>query len=247
MGKVAKIKKFDTGGESYDVQQDLGNRKKLHVRDLLSVQPKTDNQAALMSACFENIPLVVGAGSAGTGKTFLALYSALHQVLDQSTPYQKILMVRSAVASRDLGFLPGTLEEKESVFEAPYIGLASELFPKFNSPYNHLKSLGYYEFKSTSFLRGCTFDDTIIIVDEFQNLNRHEAYSILTRVGCNTKVILCGDTKQDDLKKSQSCFQYVKDLSQKMDNDDVRLVEFGVDDIVRSGFVRSVIIADELV
>lgn len=245
MGKVSRLKRFDTSNECPHVQADLGNRKRFTTKDLLPVVSKTENQEIALTSCFSDSMSVGLIGSAGTGKSFLALYSALYQVLDPSTPYEKVIIARSAVATRDQGFLKGDLASKEEVFEIPYISLARELMPKFNSAYEHLKSLGYLEFTSTSYLRGLTFHNTIVVVDEVQNLSRHEIYTILTRVGEESKVFFCGDSKQNDLRKGQSGFKYLMDLSDRLPEGNCDIVEFGVDDIVRSEFVKAVIIADE--
>ena len=245
MGKISKIRKFDTGNESYDVQCDLGNRKRFTEKDLVQVVPKTNNQKLALELCGGNSTAVGLIGSAGVGKSYLALYSALQQVFDPSLPYEKIVVARSAVATRDIGFLKGDLDQKSEVFELPYHSLARELMPRFNSAYDHLKSLGYLEFTCTSYLRGLTYHDTIIIVDEIQNLSRHEIYTILTRLGENSKVIFCGDSKQTDLKANQSGFKYLIELSEKLQEGMCSVVQFTVDDIVRSEFVKAVIMADE--
>ena len=238
-------RKFDTSSESEVVQLDLGRRKRFHTKDLIEITPKTDNQKLALESCFGYATAVGLINQAGVGKTFLALYSALAQVLDTSTPYERVIIARSPVATRDIGFLKGSLEEKEAVYEIPYEAIMKELMPKFNSPYDHLKSLGYVEFTTTSYLRGLTFHDTIVVVDEIQNLSRHEIYTILTRIGENSKIILCGDCKQSDLKANQSGFKYLVELTEKLPEGMCDIIKFTKEDIVRSEFVKAVIIADE--
>ena len=245
MGKISRIRKFNTENECPQVQADLGNRKRFTEKDLLSVVAKTDNQQLALDSCFSSALAVGLGGSSGSGKTFIALYSALKQVFDPSTPYEKVIIARSAVATREQGFLKGSLEEKEEIFQLPYQALCKELLPRFNNGYEHLKSLGYVEFTSTSYLRGLTFHDTIVIVDEYQSLTRHEIYTILTRIGENSKIFLCGDHKQSDLKKEQSCFNYIEELSSKLPEGMCRNIRFTADDIVRSEFVKAIIMIDE--
>lgn len=236
---MAKRKKvFDTTNESVVIQSTF--RKKFTQHDLCNMKPATENQKTFLDSCYnEEVILAAGLGSAGTGKTFLSLYAALDQVFDPCTPYTKVIVVRNAVEVRSQGFIKGSLEEKEAVYEAPYIGLSKELLPRFNDGYAHLKSLGYLEFLTTSFIRGITLNDCIIVVDECQNLNQHEMYSILTRVGYNCKIIVVGDGIQSDLKKEIGCFNYINDVADNIEG--AQVVEFTTDDIVRSGFVKNVI------
>lgn len=182
-------------------------------------------------------------GVAGTGKTFLASYFALNSLLLGEV--RKIIIIRSAVSSRDQGFLPGTLQEKMALYETPYREIFSELCNGRRDVYDLLKKKEYLDFISTSYVRGVTFDNALIIVDEMQNCTDHELNSILTRVGKNSRVILCGDTRQDDLKmtgkrKQETGMNILLNIADHMDS--FSLVEFEIDDIVRSGFVRDYII-----
>jgi predicted ribonuclease YlaK len=178
------------------------------------------------------------AGSAGVGKSFLALHLAICDVFDTATPYDRVVIVRSTVPTRNQGFLPGSLAEKQSAYELPYKGIFRELIsPNITGDvYEKLKSQKSIEFISTSFVRGITIDNAVIVLDEIQNLTAHEIDSVLTRVGSNCKIILCGDSKQSDLHGDKHEHKSVLDILRRMN--DVRFVEFGVEDIVRSGFVR---------
>ena len=182
-------------------------RKKPINSDLIrEIEPLTENQKALYEA-YEKGQNIVAYGCAGTGKTFITLYNALQDVLDERSPYEKIYIVRSLVATREIGFLPGDHEDKSSLYQIPYKNMVKYMFEmpddaSFDMLYGNLKTQGTISFWSTSFIRGTTLDNAIIIVDEFQNLNYHELDSIITRVGENSKIMFCGDATQSDLIKS---------------------------------------------
>ena len=179
------------------VEQEPQLRKKFHIKDLIKIQPKTKNQKLLFDIWQKNREKsFLLTGSAGSGKTFLAFYIALTELLEDR--YERIIVVRSIVPSREIGFLPGDINEKISVYENPYRHICDELFP-FGKSYDNLKKLEKITFAPTSFLRGNTFDNSIIIVDESQNLNFQELNTIVTRLGDNSKIIFCGDTRQNDL------------------------------------------------
>jgi predicted ribonuclease YlaK len=214
---------------------------------LLNVEPLTDNQRIMFEE-YGKGQNIFAYGAAGTGKTFLALYLALRDVLDEHTPYEKVYIVRSLVATREIGFLPGTHEDKASLYQIPYKNMVKYMFEMpndgaFDMLYENLKAQETVSFWSTSFLRGTTLDKSIVIVDECQNLNFHELDSIITRVGEDTKIMFCGDARQSDLQRSnersgiidfQRILQQMKEFS---------LIEYGVDDIVRSGLIKSYLIA----
>lgn len=223
-------------------------RKKPINTDLMrDIEPLTANQQSLFDAYAQGKHLVAY-GCAGTGKTFITLYNALKDVLDPNTPYDKVYIVRSLVATREIGFLPGDHEDKSSLYQIPYKHMVKYMFEMrteadFQMLYGNLKTQGTIDFWSTSFIRGTTFDKAIIIVDEFQNLNYHELDSIMTRVGEDTKIMFCGDATQTDLLKQNERngihdFMRVLRLMSSVD-----IVEFGVEDIVRSGLVKEYILA----
>lgn len=183
-------------------------------------------------------------GSAGTGKTFIAMYMAFNEILNSSRNYRRIVIVRSAVATRDIGFLPGNLDEKQAVYEIPYIGICNELFNR-GDAYGLMKKNGIVDFMLTSYVRGITLDETIVIVDEVQNLTAHEADSIMTRLGKGSKIIFCGDTCQTDFTRNneKDIDKFVEVLKRIPQHFDIN--EFDSDDIVRSGIVKDYIKAKE--
>ena len=222
-------------------------KKPLGAGYLLGVEPITDNQKVLFDSYTAGKNLVAY-GAAGTGKTFITLYNAIKDVLNDSTPYERIYIVRSLVATREIGFLPGDYEDKSDIYQVPYKHMVKYMFQMpsdadFEMLYGNLKSQDTIKFWSTSFLRGTTLDHAIILVDEFQNLNFHELDSIITRVGENSKIMFCGDASQTDLQKTNDRNGIVDfmNILRKMQSFDI--IEFGVDDIVRSGLVKEYIIA----
>ena len=217
---------------------------KIRIDDLRVFEPLTDNQKIAREAWADGDHMVLN-GSAGTGKTFTALYLALQDVLDKGMPWENIHLIRSIVPTREMGFLPGTAEEKLQPFITPYISLCEDLFFK-KDAFQQLIEQEVINFHSTSFIRGQTFDKSIIIVDEMQNMSRHELSSVITRCGLDTRIIFCGDYYQSDfVKKSErdSLLDFLKIL-QVMKN--FTTVEFTWADIVRSDLVRDFIITSEM-
>ena len=223
-------------------------RKKPINADLMrSVEPLTESQKELFR-CYQNNQNLVAYGCAGTGKTFITLYNALKDVMDMKSPYEKIYIVRSLVATREIGFLPGDHEDKSSLYQIPYKNMVKYMFEMptdsdFEMLYGNLKTQETISFWSTSFIRGTTLDNAIVIIDECQNLNFHELDSIITRIGENSKIIFCGDATQTDLTKTyeKNGILDFKKILHSMNEFDI--VEFGLDDIVRSGLVKSYLIA----
>lgn len=206
------------------------------------IEPITDAQRDAWEAWKEGYNLMLH-GMAGTGKTFLAMYFACCDVLSRDTQYKKIYIVRSVVPTRDMGFLPGNKTEKTKVYEGPYYDICTKIFDR-GDAYDVLKQKNLVEFMSTSFIRGITLDDAIIVVDEMQNMNAMELHSIMTRVGENCKIYFCGDLKQDDLTseryhESTGLADFMRIIEQM---DEFDFVEFEADDIVRSGLVKNYII-----
>ena len=224
----------------------MKRRKPINNDLLLDITPVTENQSKLFEAYNSDKHLFVY-GCAGTGKTFCALYLALKDVFSDITPYQKIVVVRSLVATREIGFLPGDHDDKSALYQIPYKNMVKYMFEmpsdaEFEMLYGNLKSQETITFWSTSFIRGTTLDNSIIIVDEFQNLNFHELDSIITRVGDNSRIMFCGDATQSDLTKANErngIMDFMK-IIQRMP--EFETIEFGVDDIVRSGLVKSYIV-----
>ena len=225
----------------------MKRKKPINLDLMRTVDPLTDNQETLFDA-YRKDQNIVAYGAAGTGKTFITLYNALKDVLSEKSPYEKIYIVRSLVATREIGFLPGDHEDKSSLYQIPYKNMVKYMFEMpddsaFEMLYGNLKTQGTIGFWSTSFIRGTTLDNAIIIVDEFQNLNFHELDSIVTRVGENTKIMFCGDATQTDLVKTNEKngiidFMRILNVMPSME-----VIEFGVEDIVRSGLCKEYLIA----
>ena len=225
----------------------IKRKKPINTNYLLDIEPITDNQKRLFESYKEG-KHIVAYGTAGTGKTFITLYNALKEVLDESTPYERIYLVRSLVSTREIGFLPGDHEDKADIYQIPYKNMVKYMFQMpsdadFEMLYGNLKAQESIKFWSTSFIRGTTLDNAIVIVDEFQNLNFHELDSIITRIGENSKIMFCGDSSQTDLIKTNDRNGIVDFMNvlRKMPSFDI--IEFGIDDIVRSGLVKEYIIA----
>ena len=216
---------------------------KIKLEDLKNVEALTDNQLRFFKAYDQGDYFIALHGVAGTGKTFIALYKAIQEVLTKGNLYHKVIVIRSAVQGREQGFLPGDLDEKMSQYEMPYVQIAQSLFGR-KDAWNILKGSDRVEFMSTSFLRGATFDNSIVVMDECQNCNFDELNTVITRIGKNSKIIFCGDYRQNDLNKNRNDVSGIKkflDISLLMPCH-TRL-EFGVEDIVRSSLVKEFIIA----
>ncbi len=225
----------------------MKRKKPINTDMMRDIEPLTPNQQLLFNAYAENKNLVAY-GCAGTGKTFITLYNALKEVLDPETPYEKIYIVRSLVATREIGFLPGDHEDKSTLYQIPYKAMVKYMFEMptqadFDMLYGNLKAQDTIDFWSTSFIRGTTFDKTIVIVDEFQNLNYHELDSIMTRVGEQSKIMFCGDATQSDLVKQNERNGIIDFMQVLRIMSSVSVIEFGVEDIVRSGLVKEYILA----
>jgi phosphate starvation-inducible PhoH-like protein len=211
------------------------------------IKPMTENQSVLFDL-YEQGKNILAIGSAGTGKTYISLYLALKDVLANNL-YKEVIIIRSSVQGRDQGHMPGDGPEKMSGFEQPYIDIVNDLFDR-GDAYSILKQKKSIRFMSTSFIRGLTFNNAIIVVDEPQNMNSQELRTIMTRVGENSKILFCGDTRQDDLTDSKnradvSGLQYFMRVVNRMSSECFGTVKFGIDDIVRSGLVKQFIIAEE--
>ena len=220
--------------------------KEVSTQSLISIKPITDNQKDVFTTWKSGKNQFLF-GAAGTGKTFVSLYLALQDVLDLKKPYDKVILVRSLIPTREIGFLPGDEEDKSALYQVPYQNMVRFMFEmpneqSFNMLYDKLKSQGTLFFLSTSFLRGLTFDNAIILVDECQNLNFHELDTIITRVGQDSKILFCGDFDQTDLQKTNEKNGLHNFLRILQEMDEFNCTEFTIGDIVRSGFVRSYLI-----
>ena len=224
----------------------MTKKKEISSSDLVEVKPITDNQKLVFESYKKGLNQFLF-GCAGTGKTFVSLYLGLRDVLKNETAYERVVMVRSLIPTREIGFLPGDEEDKAALYQVPYSNMVQFMFKQpneqaFSMLYDRLKAQGSFYFLSTSFLRGLTFDNSIIIVDECQNLNFHELDTIITRVGQDSKIIFCGDFMQTDLTKMNErngLHDFLRILEEMKQ---FNCVEFDIGDIVRSGFVRDYLI-----
>jgi len=208
--------------------------------DLKTITPLTQNQKLAFESFNQGKNLLLH-GMAGTGKSFISLYLALDEIQNRDSQYKKIVIVRSVVPTRDMGFLPGNNKEKAKVYEAPYYAICTELFGR-GDAYEVLKSKNTVEFISTSFIRGITLNDSIIVVDEIANMTGHELDSIITRIGKNCRIIFCGDFRQSDFTREQEkngLMDFMRIIERMRA---FQFIDFQKEDIVRSSLVRDYII-----
>ena len=224
----------------------MSKKQDVKLDNLVSIKPITDNQKIVFET-WKQIKNQFLFGCALTGHTFISLYLALQDVMNLQTKYDKVVLVRSLIPPREIGFLPGDESAKAALYQVPYANMVQFMFQQpneqaFNMLYDKLKQQGSLYFLSTSFLRGLTFDNSIIIVDECQNLNFHELDTIITRVGQDSKIVFCGDFGQSDLSKTNERNGLHDFLRILEEMEEFNCVEFDIGDIVRSGFVRSYLI-----
>jgi predicted ribonuclease YlaK len=224
-------------------QPSVSNSLKIKLDHLKTFDALTENQQKFFDAYKRGDYFIGLFGSPGVGKTFLAMYRGLEEVLDRSNPFKQIVVVRSAVQVRDQGFVPGSLDEKMEIYETPYKEISETLFGR-SDAWDRLKEQSYARFISTTAIRGISIDDAIILVDESQSMTFHELSSVISRVGHRSKIIFIGDLKQNDLIKSKNDVSGLKEfLNVARHMDEFSEITFTPDDIVRSSLVKSFIVA----
>lgn len=213
--------------------------------DLKRISPMTDTQEIVFEAWDDNVEAMILHGSAGTGKTFLSTYLSLREILADEPQYDRIIFIRSFLSSREIGHLPGSIDEKGEIYELPFQEIVADLTGK-KDAYSKLKEMGKIEFHASSFLRGLTFNDSIVIIDESQNMTWAELSTAMTRIGRNSKIIFCCDMAQNDLVQKKNDVSGLRDFIAVTKNmPEFRHIRFTTDDIVRSGIVRSFLVQCE--
>ena len=228
-------------------RKQMKRKKPIDASYMVDIKPLTDNQKIAFEQHKAGKNLLLH-GAAGTGKTFITLYLALQQVLDENSPYDKIYIVRSLVPTREIGFLPGDHEDKSALYQIPYKNMVRYMFSmpddnSFEMLYDNLRGQETISFWSTSFIRGVTLDNAIVLVDEFSNLNFHELDSMITRIGEDSKVMFCGDITQSDLTRENDksgISDFIRILEEMKE---FSCIEFDINDIVRSGLVKSYLLS----
>ena len=222
--------------------------KKLEItnKNMVAIKPATDNQKLVFESWKTGTSQFLY-GAAGTGKTFISLYNGLREALDNTSKIDKVIIVRSLIPTREIGFLPGDEDDKSALYQVPYSNMVQFMFEmpneqSFTNLYERLKAQGTLFFLSTSFLRGLTFDNALVIVDECQNLNFHELDTITTRLGQDSKIAFCGDFTQSDLVRTNEKNGLWDFLRIAEEMKEFNCTEFTIGDIVRSGFVRNYLI-----
>ena len=243
----ARKKSNGNGHSNGMTAKQMKRRKPIDKSYMTEIKPLTNNQKIAFDEYKAGKNMLLH-GAAGTGKTFIMLYLALQEVLDDTSPYDKVYIVRSLVPTREIGFLPGGHEDKSTLYQIPYKNMVRYMFkmPDDNSfvmLYDNLRAQETIDFWSTSFIRGVTLDNAIVIVDEFSNLNFHELDSMITRIGEDSKLMLCGDITQTDLTRENEKNGISDFITILQTMKDFACIEFGLDDIVRSGLVKEYLIA----
>jgi phosphate starvation-inducible protein PhoH len=210
---------------------------------ITKITPLTDNQERAFRSYKQGKNMFLY-GTAGTGKSFIASYLAMKDIQNLNNDLEKLIIIRSVVPSRQIGFLPGSSTDKAKEYEAPYYEIFSKLYER-EDAYLALKQKKQLHFTTTSFLRGITFDNCILLLDECQNMTYQELHTVLTRVGNNCKIILCGDLRQSDLdeRNGKHDLKKIMNIVKHMNRFD--FIEMTADDIVRSGFVKNFIMTSE--
>lgn len=220
--------------EDVDARQAGPDKQHWTVHDLIDLLPKTDNQRTALEAWFdgEHVALL---GSAGVGKTTLGVYMACNALVRKEV--KQIVLIRSAVEQREQGHVPGTQEEKDAKFEESYEQAFAKVFghPK---TYEWMKKRGLIKFRTTGNMRGLTFEDSVVIGDEIQNLNFEEINTLIGRLGVDSRLILLGDSVQCDLRHYETRgLDIFEELAGELPN--MTVVRFTRHDCQRHGLVKA--------
>lgn len=219
------------------------NSLKIKLDHMVTIEALTPNQEKFFEIYKRGGYFTFLLGSPGVGKTMIAMAKAIEDVLDKSSTFKQLVVVRSTVSTRDQGFLPGTIEEKSEIYELPYKEIAQTLFNRTDA-WSRLKEQGYARFIPSSYIRGISIDDSIVLVDEVQNMTWGELSSIIGRVGHRSKIIFAGDKFQNDLTRQKNDVSGLDEfLRVAKTMDEFEAVYFTPDDIVRSSLVKSFIVA----
>lgn len=225
---------------NHDAMTNGPRRKTFSVHDMHPIEPLTDNQEKAFELFDDSDSAVLLEGFPGTGKSFIAIYNALKLLLDKDTPFKQIIIVRNALSVHDIGHLPGDVKQKTEVYEAPYHGIFDNIF-KYKKSYENMKEAGLVRFEVVSHMRGITLDSALVILEEAQNFSFHQGLTVATRIGTNSKLIVCGDTKQSDFKKDSEKSEAINFFKLIKSMPSTQSIKFGVDDIVRSNWTKELI------
>lgn len=241
--KREQKQKLDSTQDNINAQKDGPSKVKYTLHDMKNVRPRSDSQFSMVRA-FDEDKHILSVGSPGTGKTYLDMTFAFTEVLSPDTDIDHMIIVRSCVPTRDIGFLPGTMAEKMEPYEAPYMDITSDLFDPM--AYGVMKDQGLIEFVPTSFVRGLSWDNAVIVIDEVQNMTMHEVKSVITRAGRNSRIYISGDSGQNDFTgtKEESCIHKLTEICSLIN--DFATIEFRPEDVLRSGVVREFLLACEI-
>ena len=199
------------------------------------IQPKNEKQQALLDA-IEYSTMCVAIGTAGTGKTYISATKAAQLFLKGG--YDKIVLTRPNVSTgKSVGFFPGTVEEKLSIWLQPLLNVLKEALGE--GRYQYLMEKRQIVIQPLETIRGNSYKDAIILIDECQNMDMHEIEAVTTRIGDNSKMILMGDPRQSDVKNGMAIEKFVAMCDKYYI--DVPIVRFGLDDVVRSDIVAKLV------
>lgn len=238
--------KLELVDESSEAHVQVG--KNFSVHNLVSFEPKSHPQRQFFDSFAKDVPIIVQLGSAGTGKTACALYAGLMDTLSKETVPDKLVIVRNCVPEFDQGFLPGDIEEKNEPFEAPYHGLFDELLEFKSNNYNNLKAKNVVEFRNASYNRGTTLYNSVIVIDEAQNMTYRQLHTAITRAGHGCRIVICADYKQNDLENLRgmdSGLQRIVDVLENMPSEDVDFITYTPHDVIRGGIVGRFLKAED--